>query len=341
MDSPTVPRSQGPLVQRLLSAYCKKHDLTLVLDNALGHAGYIQNRAGNRSFFVGTRFDLNAQGACELVRDKAYALEFLKRCGFSVPGGLLVSSPASRSALSKKHPNYTDALTGFDQAISFANKVGFPLFAKPNNGQEGRDVFKICNEGQLKLILSDLFSRHDKILLQETVYGQDLRVLVLDGDILCVIERMPPSITGDGLSSIEQLMKSEILHSSEDPRVLATLEERGFTLSDIPSAREKVPLLPTSNLSSGGTARIVTESLPAPLAQAAIACGKALGLSYFGADILVDNPASENPNYRILELNSAPGLSELYRQDAKMAEIVVAIYEILFDALRYQLDAAR
>jgi glutathione synthase/RimK-type ligase-like ATP-grasp enzyme len=333
----TATSRRGPLVQRLLQRYCDANGLTLTLDETLGHAGYIENPAGHRSFFVGTRFDLNPQGACEIARDKAYALEFLKRDGFPVPESLLIASQASRDMLAKTRPDYTATLSGAETAQAFAGRTGFPLFAKPNDGQEGRDVFRISDENRLKDVLGDLFTRHDKVLLQEAVAGQDLRILVLDGSILCAVERTPPVITGDGRSSFQELIEQTGLTASGQVRT--TLEDQGVCLSDIAPPGETFQILPAANLSAGGTARMLTEDLPASLAKAAIASGKALGLRYFGVDLLVDRLSGTEPIYKILELNAAPGLAELHRQGPDEARLVEDIYQKVFEALRQMLSA--
>ncbi|MEP0235648.1 ATP-dependent carboxylate-amine ligase [Roseibium sp.] len=337
-----MPASRAkPLVSRLLTDYCERHDLSLVIDHALGHAGYIANKAGKRSFFVGTRFDLNPLGASEIARDKAYTAEFLRRDGFPVPDSLLISSPTSIATLSSRQPGYTDTLIGFQAAERFAKKAGYPLFAKPNDGKEGSDVFKVRTQAELASSLTNLFQRHDKALLQQAAIGRDIRVLVLGNKILCAVERTAPTVVGDGLSSLADLAGEIKQIALEDPRLVQTLEDQGYALSDVPSSGVEVTLLPTANLSSGGSARDVTPDLPKAISDVAIASGKALGLSYFGADLIVENAQSAPaPDFKILELNAAPGLSMLHRLGPVHAKMVEGIYEQVFDALTQQMEAA-
>lgn len=336
-----MPASRAkPLVSRLLADYCDRHDLSLVIDKALGHAGFIANKAGKRSFFVGTRFDLNPLGASEIARDKAYTAEFLRRDGFPVPDSLLINSPSSIAVLSSRQPGYTGALMGFQAAERFADEVGFPLFAKPNDGKEGSDVFKVRTRAELTYILTNLFQRHDRVLLQQAVTGRDLRVLVLGNKILCAIERTAPEVIGDGRSTLAELAGGINQIDPEDPRLVQTLEDQGYALSDIPAAGVEVTLLPTANLSSGGDARDVTQNLPKAIAEAAIASGKALGLSYFGADLIVESARDASaPDFTILELNAAPGLSMLHRLGPEHAKMVEGIYEQVFESLRQKLEA--
>ncbi|WP_417687424.1 ATP-dependent carboxylate-amine ligase [Roseibium sp.] len=322
------------MVRRLLSRYCKRHDLTLVLDHGLGHAGYIESAAGRRSFFVGTRFSLNPQGSAEMARDKGYCLEFLRRSGLPTPETLLISSPALVEGIRAKRPTYASALPGSREAIRFAADTGYPVFVKPNDGQEGKDVSKVGSEIELIGLLDDLFTRHDRVLVQEALTGKDLRIVVLDGEVLCAIERVPPQIVADGHQTIGALIRATERFTPDDPRVLATLAYQNLAPDDVPPKGAAVMLLPTANLSSGGTGHFVAGSLAPHLADIAIMCGPALGLRYYAVDMIVPASADDTAtDATILEVNAAPGFAELHRQGPTEAGRVEAIYERLFDAI--------
>lgn len=321
------------LVPRLLSLYCARKGLRLVLDPDLGNAGFIETSAGGRSFFKGTHFDLNPLGAAEIADDKDYSLTFWKADGFNVPNSLLVGAPSLIGSLRAGNAAHMSALRSSDDARIFASNIGFPVFLKPNDDQEGRDVVKIQNLAGLDPALKDLFLRHDKVLLQQAVQGVDVRVLVLDGSVLCAIEREPPSVVGDGKTTISDLIAGTCSGLCDDPRTAVELAAQDFTPSGIPAAGETVRLLPNANLSAGGRGRLITKTLASHLKRTAISAVEALGLRYAGLDMIVSDPPGSDSSYVILEANAAPGLNRFAAQGADETKTVQAVYERVFDAL--------
>lgn len=321
------------LVSRLLSRYCERKGLKLVLDPDLGNAGFIEASAGARSFFKGAHFDLNPLGAAEIADDKDYSLSFWRADGFRVPKGLLICESSLIETLKADNTANMSALRSSDDAGSFVREVGFPVFVKPNDSQEGCDVTKIRSLAGLEPTLKDLFLRHDKVLLQEAVQGVDIRVLVLDGNVLCVIEREPPSVIGNGKATISDLIARTRRKLCDDSRVVAELSAQGYTPNGVPAEGEKVRLLPNANLSAGGKGSLITDTLASHLKKTAISAVKSLGLRYAGLDMIVSDPLRADSNYVILEANAAPGLNRLAVQGADEARVVQAVYEHVFDAL--------
>ena len=336
-DQDPVDTHTGPLVRLLLTRYCDKHNLSLTLDDGIGHAGFIEDGEGNRSFFIGTRFSLNPQGAAEIAKDKAYTLEFLAKKGMPVPASRLLFSQCAASNLKIKRPGFEHIQNAFDTAIDFANEARYPLFIKPNTGQEGRDVLQVHDEDALGQALCDLFNRHDALLLQTALSGRDLRVVVLDGKVLCMIERSPPEITGDGIHSIADLIEKETRTTLSGSGIKDCLDAQGLKFQDKPAKGQSIRLLPNANLSAGGTARLISPPYPGNLVKLARNCGKTLGLRYYAVDLIVDNLETNTPAATILEINAAPGLAELYRQGPDAANTVEIIYEAVFEALRASL----
>lgn len=329
----------SPLVARLLADYCAKNGLRLEIDPEIGHAGYVEAPNGRRSWFKGTHFDLNPLGAAEIARDKAYTAHFLKQAGFNVPCGILVSAPAVIDAIRRKNPALAEKMTGPDQATSFAEKAGFPIFIKPNDGREGVDVVKVSSPYQLETSLSRLFKHHDNLLVQEAVSGLDLRVVVLEGKVLCAVERRPAEVCGDGVRTVEALLANMPGQTRADWRLLSELSEQGLTLDSVPETGRRVRLLPAANLSSGGTGSVVTDVLCGAFKEIAVKAGEVLGLTYFGADMLAPDLSDPAGGYTILEVNAAPGLNHLHRLGAEQAAVAEAAYSQVFDAVKRRLTA--
>ncbi|MET1416168.1 ATP-dependent carboxylate-amine ligase [Roseibium sp. HPY-6] len=310
------------LVFELLETYCAEHGLRLTAGDTHGHAGLIENGSGKRWFFKGTRFDLNTLGCAEISNDKAYTAGFLHAEGIAVPASHLVMSADIRDG--RRPP---------DAVLDFAEEQGFPLFVKPNTGQEGRDVMRADTYHTLQSALHILAKRHDRLLVQEEIRGRDLRVIVLDEDVLCAMERKPPEVTGDGESSLAELVDSHGRINPADGRIDFELSQQGLMLESVPAAGQTVSLLPVSNLSSGGSAKIITDEIAPEIHELARLSAKALGLRYAGVDLIVPEERRPDTAGVVLEVNAAPGLNNLYRRGSKEAEIVRKVYVEVFNAM--------
>jgi len=311
-------RAQKSLVWELLHAYCAQKGLELTALDERCHGGVIDLPGGGRRFFRGTHFDLNPLGASEVADDKAQSLGLLRRDGLAVPEGcLLWGSEEDRTAA----------------AQTFARDHGFPLFIKPNSGQEGRDVHRVADAGELETAIRALTPHHRLLLLQEEVRGEDLRVVVLDGTVLLAVLRRPPFVTGDGVSRLGDLIASAHGALADDPRVERALASQGVDLESVLPKGTCASLLPNANLSAGGTGLDVRASLSPLLAQAAIRATRSLGLRYAGVDLMATGRGQADEACRILELNAAPGLAQFARQGAAERKVTARVYDAVFDAL--------
>lgn len=344
-DAPRRPLDapRPPLWVALFERLCAARGARLEVEPTYGYAGAIVAADGRRSVFKGTNFDINPAGAAALARDKDYAARFLSAAGLNVPRGLLVHAPQRIAAFELKNPAIAARLPDSEAALAFARDVGFPLYVKPNEGSEGDGVVKVADAAALTAALSGLCARHDRVLVQETVDGADLRLVVLDGAVRAAFLRAPLTIVGDGLSPVSALLAARLATFSagghgariavDDPRILAHLAASGRTLASVPAAGERIACLANANLSTGGTAEDVTDTLPPALAGLGARAAAALGLRFAGVDLLVEELSADTPRAVVLEVNAGPGLSYIHRQGGAAAARVEAIYADLLDAM--------
>ncbi|MEP4770158.1 MAG: hypothetical protein ABJY83_19815 [Roseibium sp.] len=321
-----------PLLKRLLADHCDRNKLKLVTDLS-GHAGYVELSGGQRRFFRGCHFDLNPLGASEIANDKAYTLDFLKRDGFQVPNSMLVHANDVLAGMRISKPDIAEDMNSAYDAVKFANGTGFPVFLKPNKGQEGVDVIRLANRPALEQALSELLMRHSSLMIQKAVLGADLRILVLDGKVLCALHRQPISILGDGEQSVEQLANDNKGLNFRDSRIDLELARQNLDRNSIPKKGQFVELLANKNLSAGSVAVDISNQISPKLRTVATDACKALGLRYAGIDLIVEQPEDENSSYAILEVNAAPGLNRYAAQGQAELNTVTEIYEHVFGAL--------
>ena len=156
------------------------------------------------------------------------------------------------------------------------------------------------------------------ILVQQMVFGQEYRFLVLHDKVLAVAYRRPPFVVGDGHSTIRELIERKNAdplrgeaHMSALTRI--SLDEvrnsniDGF-LDRVPKKRQEVEVLKTSNLSRGGEAVDVTDEVSPELKKMAIQAAHACSLGVAGVDIVTDNITSGSKDSYVLEVNVSPGI---------------------------------
>lgn len=296
-------------------------------------AGELIFPTGRRHLFRNTNFNVNPAGSTEIAKDKGYTNYFLRKHGFRVPRGqtffsekLLVNIPSERKR-------------GLDDALGYAQQIGYPIFIKPNNLSQGVFVTKARNEIQIIETAHRIFTRTDVVLLEEPCIGRDYRVVVLGDKIISAYERRPLAVIGDGVSSIDELLRrakagltnygrpnTEI--DPSDPRIEIRLDALGKSRNLVLPLNEEVILLDNANLSTGGTSVDVTDSIHPDFAAIAISASRTIGLRLSGVDFICADICHEpsGQDWNIIEINAAPGLDNYSSLGSVQAERVRNLY---------------
>jgi D-alanine-D-alanine ligase-like ATP-grasp enzyme len=156
-----------------------------------------------------------------------------------------------------------------------------------------------------------------RVVAEEFVEGMDLRVVVIDYQVVAASLRIPARIVGTGRHSIRQLIEkrnrrtlaatggeSKIPIDSETERCIV---DSGYNWDSKLPENFELQVRKTANLHSGGTMIDVTEKLHPKLAQAAEASARALEIPVVGLDLLVRSVEEES--YVVIEANERPGLA--------------------------------
>ncbi|MDO1445824.1 cyanophycin synthetase [Rhodocytophaga aerolata] len=204
-----------------------------------------------------------------------------------------------------------------------ADHIGYPLVIKPVDGNQGKGAtIGIKNRDELEkaFALAKTFSA--SIIVEKLIAGHDFRLLVINYKLVAAALRTPACVTGDGRSTIRQLIdqiNSDPARGSGHENVLtaiqldevsyALLAEKGFTLDSVLTKGEVLHLKKTANLSTGGTATDVTDQLHPDTIAMAERIARIVGLDICGIDIMapsIDSPITQNGG-AVLEVNAAPG----------------------------------
>lgn len=333
-----------PFLQTLIQQSVARAGGVVIFADQFGYAGCIEFDNGRRSFFRGTSFDINPQGASRIASDKDFAAKFLAKFGYKVPEGMLVFAPEYREKLEKRNSDLADHLPGVAAAHAFAERHGYPLFVKPNEESEGRGVARVYDARQLSEHVTSLFARHERVLVQRPVIGEDFRIVVLDDQVISAYQRVPLRIAGDGRSTIEHLIGRKIagLRASgrgfkievADPRFEREVRQQGFALEQVPPAETVITLLPNANLSTGGDAVDLTETIHPSYGAYCVGVARAMGLVMCGVDLIAPSITAPLSDPTVLEINSAPGLNNFATVGVKAESAVQALYDQLVMRLK-------
>lgn len=164
---------------------------------------------------------------------------------------------------------------------------------------------------------------------------------MVNGKVISLTNRVPANVTGDGTSTVGQLIEIKNKHRTKSPyysvrkiptdiQRLDALREMNLDLSHIPSKNAKVFLKHTANVSTGGDSINCTALLSEKLENIIISAVKTIpGLIYTCLDVLVKDISSENPEYTILEMNAyfAPtAMFHTYGESVDMLSPIIDYY---------------
>jgi D-alanine-D-alanine ligase-like ATP-grasp enzyme len=145
----------------------------------------------------------------------------------------------------------------------------------------------------------------------------DLRIIVIDFEVVAAAIRRPPAVMGDGNRRIEELIERQSRRRSAatggesriplDEETRRCVGEQGYALEDVLEYGKTMCVREAANLHTGGTIHDVTANLHPDLKRAAIRAARVLDTPVVGLDFIV--PAVERPEYALIEANERPGLA--------------------------------
>ena len=293
-------RALGPSTASLVHA-AEKRDIPWIRLNeqSLVQLGYGKYQQRIQATVTGRTSHI----AVELASDKEETNKILANLGLPVPKQQLVYSA--------------------DAATRAARRIGYPVVTKPYNGNHGRGIsIHLQSDDEVRAGFAAAHEHSRSVIVESFVTGDDHRLLVVNGVLIAATKRTPGHVVGDGKNNIGELV--EIVN--QDPRrgvghekVLTRLEldaqaemmmaRVDMTSDSIPADGQIVYLRSTANLSTGGTATDVTDTIHPDNRDMAERAVLAVGLDVGGVDFLSTNIAESYKKIGggICEVNAAPG----------------------------------
>lgn len=260
--------------------------------------GYFQLTHGGRSVLCRESLsELTSAVAMSCCDDKLVTHRFLLRAGLRVPQQRMAGSSRENRLFLKQHPQ---------------------LVVKPARGEQGRGITVDVRDLTALNRAIRVAKRHcGTVLLEELVPGEDLRIVVIDFEVVAAAMRRPPHVLGTGHTTIRELIEKQSRRrqaaSAGESRIPIDAETArcvrlaGYVLDDVLSSGVSLQVRKTANLHTGGTLHDVTDVLHPQLADAAVRAARALNIPVVGMDFLITAP--DQPGHVIIEANERPGLA--------------------------------
>ncbi|MCT7966804.1 cyanophycin synthetase [Laspinema sp. D1] len=242
----------------------------------------------------------------ELACDKEGTKKTLRDAGVPVPRGTLI--------------HYLDEL---QEAIEEVG--GYPIVIKPLDGNHGRGItidIHSWEEAEEAYDAATTASKTRSVIVERYYKGRDHRVLVVNGKLIAVAERVPAHAIGNGKSTIQELIEETnrdpnrgdghdnvLTRIQVDRMSMQILERKGYDLDTVLKDGEICYLRYTANLSTGGIAIDRTDEIHPENLWMAERIAKLIGLDICGIDVVTEDisqPLRENDGV-IVEVNAAPG----------------------------------
>ena len=267
--------------------------------------------------------------AVDVAQDKELTRQLLEDVGLPVPRQQVVETE--------------------EAAVEAALDLGFPVVTKPLDASHGRGVSLNLNTvDEVRAGFHAAALHRDEIIVETFLEGKDHRILVVNGEVIAVAERVPGHVVGDGVNSIRELVETV----NRDPRrgvghekVLTRIEidrqaerlmrQAGMTLDSVLPAGQVLYLRSTGNLSTGGTAIDRTDDTHYDNLEIARLAAKVIGLDVAGIDLITPDISRSvrDVGGGIVEVNAAPGFRmHVAPSEGQPRDVASPVIDMLFPA---------
>jgi cyanophycin synthetase len=227
-------------------------------------------------------------------------------------------------------PRYAEFTLGsLEKAFEFLEREGKPCVVKPASGTGGGAGVTTQVKTRSELIRASVYASLfcPNLMIEEQVEGEIHRLLYLDGELIDAVRCHSPKVTGDGRSTIRELIDAENKRRVEtgskfaqtfltaDLDCRSMLESIGLNLKSVPAPGESIPVKKTSNENAETENEAVLHLIGEDLKEEGRRAAKALGIRLAGVDVITRDPSVslKKSGGAINEVNTTPGLQFHYQ----------------------------
>lgn len=312
----------GPSTAAIVAAATDRHIPHIRLND--GNLVQLGHGARQRRIWTAEtdRTSAIAQG---IARDKDLTKRLIAGCGVPVPEGRAAATPA--------------------EAWEAAQDIGLPVVVKPSDGNHGRGVMlDLRTQADVEAAFAVAERHGSEVLVERYIPGDEHRLLVLGGKVVAAARGETAWVTGDGRSTVRQLVDAQInsdprrgvtedhplnrLVLEEDESILGDLARQGLSPEAVPEAARKVLIQRNGNVAIDCTDQVHPE-----VEHVVALAARIVGLDIAGVDLVaqdISRPLHEQGG-AIVEVNAGPGLlAHLKPAVGKPRPVGRAIVDALF-----------
>jgi glutathione synthase/RimK-type ligase-like ATP-grasp enzyme len=286
----------------------------------------------------GYGFDLNPAATHAIACDKAATAELLARVGVPCIAHQLFLHP-SMARFVKHEGTWRQMLEAFE-------RWQHDVVVKENAGTGGRDVTRCQSIVELETAIYRLFAQTTAIAVcPYHELTSEKRFVMLRDRCVLAYEKVRTSVTGDGTSSVLELLAKQTRATTISRSALAGMLEQmdarqRALLLDVPPTGSQRLLNWRHNLGQGASVRLLStgdtrsqSSVDADTARAmhvALQAAKAINLQFGSVDIV---STTTDPTPRVLEINAGVMMEFLARTLPEGPALAREVYGAALDAM--------
>ena len=213
-----------------------------------------------------------------------------------------------------------DTVRNWQQAQLLFQHLHKPVIIKPHIGSRSRHTTThIVHETDFKVAFTKAKQLSPWIVVEEELSGLVHRATMIGGKVAGVLRREPPCVTGDGIHTIEELIKAEnhnplrkgpIFHEINiGDETLIELAQQKMTLSSVPKQGHIVTLAQKASRGLGGGATDMTDTTHPDNIALFEKVATTLHDPLVGIDFIIDDISiswKKQPRAGVIECNSMP-----------------------------------
>lgn len=315
------------LDNHLLEAECLRFGLSTLRTSKIA---FRASDHENRSIaFSWTKSTASSRTSTAITSDKHSTRLLLSRAGVPMPHGRRFGS------------------RDIDQAIEFADKLGYPVVLKPLRGTGGRGVvIDIENSADLRwafeALRGDRYENSD-VLVEEQIQGASGRAFVVGNEVLSMIHNPHGIVEGDGMLTVGELLLKKHRLRNNNPHLMNRpvkldegtqhqLKRQGLDYDSVlPRGATAIYTL-NPNPAQGGETADAIEDLHPTFREASVKAVHTIpGLAFGAVDWIIPDHTAPLSDQRaaICEVNAHPSQSgnqfPLYGKPGNISQAIVKL----------------
>jgi len=247
--------------------------------------------------------NINNALATRICQNKASTKKFLEDCSIPTPHG--------------------EKITTEQELEDAYNKLTKPLVIKPVSEMQGLGITTDIHTLEEAHTAYKIASKYKGpyVIIEEHIKGDDHRILILDGKYIAGLRRTAPFVTGDGKSTVIDLIKEEnenrvnstavVKDIVVDDTLEKCLQSQSVTTTTILEDGKKIFVRMTGNICSGGISENITKQVHPSIIETCKDIGAYLNMEILGVDVIttdISKPLSETGG-KVTEVNENPDIT--------------------------------